>query len=227
MSNLKHVGRYIPTGRKCVVAYRTIPGDAYNCLIVTTENLDESYHDALIRVVESAAAQEAYELAEALTRSQFPDGSTMLAKLHAAGRLIKVPTDSVEMTPSIGVTINLAELNQIIAEQRGVAVGDLAIKPEVAETKKSDSEVKDIVQVKDLEIPTEEKSAGTSRLESQIAQLAEQVALLTGLVNSQLKNTSVQHATVAQHSVNAEPAISSEPVVEQPAAAKTTRKVTK
>ena len=226
MANLKHVGRYVPTGRKCVVAYRTIPGDAYNCLIVTTENLEESYHDALIRVVESSAAQEAYELAEALTRSQFPDGSTMLARLHASGRLIKVPTDSVEMTPSIGVTINLAELNQIIAEQRGVAVGDLSIKPEVAETKKPEAEVADIVQVKDLSVPLKETPESKTQLEAQIASLAEQVAALTNLVNSQLTSTTVQHTTT-QQAINAESAISSDSVVEQPAATKTTRKVAK
>ena len=130
MSNIKHVGRITTTGRKCIVAYRTIPGDAYNCLIIPTETLTDSYHDALINLVESSSGQSSYEFAESLARATFPDGSTMLPSLHAKGKLIKVPTGAVEMTPSTSVTILLSELNQIIAEQRGVTVDGLAIKPD-------------------------------------------------------------------------------------------------
>lgn len=133
MSNIKHVGRIIATGRKCIVAYRTLPGDAYNCLIISTENLSDSYHDALINLVESPAGQDAYEFAEVLARTQFPDGSTMLPSLHTKGRLIKVPTDAIEMIPNSNVSILLSELNQIIAEQRGVPVDELSIKPENSE----------------------------------------------------------------------------------------------
>jgi hypothetical protein len=42
--------------------------------------------------------------------------------------LIKVETSNVEMQPTPAVSILLSELNQIIAEQRGVAVDDLSIK---------------------------------------------------------------------------------------------------
>jgi hypothetical protein len=120
---LKHVGRIIATGKRCVVAYRTLPGDAYNCVIVP-----DSYHDAVINLVESNAGQSAYEFAEAMARSTLPDGSTMLAALHTQGRLIKIATDKVEMTPTPGVTVVLSELNQIIAEQRGIPVDGLSIK---------------------------------------------------------------------------------------------------
>jgi hypothetical protein len=109
------------------VAYRTIPGDAHYCLVVPTENMPDIYHDAIINLVESSAGQDAYEFAEVLDRTQFPDGSRMLPSLHATGRLIKVPTSSVEMTPTTGYSILLSELNQIIAEQRGIAVDELAI----------------------------------------------------------------------------------------------------
>ena len=133
MMNLKHIGRVIATGRKCLVAYRTLPGDAYNCLIIPTENLTDSYHDALINLVESPSGQDAYEFAEALARTQFPDGSTMLPSLHVKGKLIKVPTDAIEMVPNSTTQILLSELNQLIAEQRGVAIDDLALKPETEE----------------------------------------------------------------------------------------------
>ena len=113
--SLKHVGRIKASNKKVLVAYRTLPGDAYSALVVPTESLDDQYHNALINLVESATAQEAYEFAEALDRTQFPDGSRMLPSLHSKGRLIKVGTDQIEMTPSIGVAILLSELNQIIA----------------------------------------------------------------------------------------------------------------
>jgi hypothetical protein len=129
MQSLKHVGRIKATGKKVLVAFRTLPGDAYSALVIPTENMPDEMHNAIINCVESPAAQEAYEFAEALDRTQFPDGSRMLPNLHSKGRLIKVNTSQVEMTPTIGVTIQLSELNQIIAEQRGVAVDDLHIRP--------------------------------------------------------------------------------------------------
>ena len=148
MSNIKHVGRVIATGKKCIVAYRTLPGDSGYCLVVPTENLPDSYHDALINLVESSSGQEAYEFAEAMARSTFPDGSTMLPCLHSKGRLVKIATDAVEMLPNNGVAIQLSELNQIIAEQRGVAVDELSIKPETQQDR--NTQVKEIVKVKDL-----------------------------------------------------------------------------
>ena len=45
---LKHVGRVKATNKKCLVAYRTRPGDAHHCLIIPTENLpDFNYIDIL------------------------------------------------------------------------------------------------------------------------------------------------------------------------------------
>ena len=128
MNEIKHVGRVKSTGKKCLVAYRTLPGEAHSCLVVPTENLPDSYHDALINLVQSTAGQDAYEFAEAMARTNFPDGSIMLAALHTQGRLIKLETSNVEMQPAPQVAILLSELNQIIAEQRGVAVDDLSLK---------------------------------------------------------------------------------------------------
>jgi hypothetical protein len=133
MAELKHVGRVISTGKKCIVAYRTLPGDAYNCLVVPTENLPDSYHDALINLVESNAGQTAYEFAEAMARSNFPDGSVMLPALHSQQRLLKVSTDQVEMLPTTAFSIKLSELNQVIAEQRGTTVDDLSLKSSLNE----------------------------------------------------------------------------------------------
>jgi hypothetical protein len=134
MQSLKHVGRIKATNKKVLVAFRTLPGDAYSCLVIPTENLPDDMHNAIINCVESPAAQESYEFAEALDRTQFPDGSRMLPSLHVKGRLVKVATGDVEMTPTNNAKILLSELNQIIAEQRGIAVDELHIAPGSNET---------------------------------------------------------------------------------------------
>lgn len=152
MQNLKHVGRIKDTGKKVLVAFRTLPGDAYSCLVVPTENLPDEYHNAVINLVESPAAQQSYEFAEALDRTQFPDGSRMLPFLHANGRLVKVSTAQVEMTPVVGASVLLSELNQLIAEQRGVAVDDLHIKPDSHDVVKEVAKVKETTNTSVTEV---------------------------------------------------------------------------
>jgi hypothetical protein len=129
MQALKHVGRMKGSNKKVLVAYRTLPGDAYSALVVPTENLPDEMHNAIINLVESSTAQEAYEFAEALDRTQFPDGSRMLPALHVQGRLVKVSTDQVEMIPNVSTSMLLSELNQMISEQRGIAVDELHVSP--------------------------------------------------------------------------------------------------
>lgn len=127
---LKHIGRLRSTGKKCIVVFRTLPGDAYTCLVVPTENLPDSYHDALINLVESSAGQDSHEFGEVMSRTNFPDGSIMLAALHSQSRMVTVPTNQVEMLPTTNVSIVLSELNMIIAEQRGVPIDEISIKPD-------------------------------------------------------------------------------------------------
>jgi len=185
MANLKHVGRLVKTGRKVLVVFRTLPGDAYNCLVVATENLSDVYHDALIQAVESTGAQTSFEFAEVLSRSKFPDGSTMLPALHGQKKLLKVPTDQVEMTPNFTDKILLSELNQIIAQQMGVSVSDLAVKdgrnPNVEVTEVAT--VQDMIPIKKEDLlPPEEKAAMLRKqaeaLLSQAANLAAQADAL-------------------------------------------------
>lgn len=129
MADIKHVGRVKASGRKCLIVYRTIPGDAFSCLVVLTENLHPSYHDALINLVESNAAQTAIgEFADVLNRNIFSDGTNMLQSLHVQHMLTKIPTADIEMTPNSSTIISLAELNQLIAQANNCSVQDLAIK---------------------------------------------------------------------------------------------------
>ena len=125
---LKHVGRFASNQRKVIVAYRTLPGDPENCVVVQTENLDAAEHDALIQAVESNAGQSADEFATAMARVQLPGGRNMLKGFHATGKMLRVPTNTVEMTPDNKTKVMLDVLNQTIAEQRGVSIEDLALK---------------------------------------------------------------------------------------------------
>ena len=125
---LKHVGRIKSNKRKVIVAYRTLPNDPNHCVVVTTENLEAADHDFLIKLVESNSGQVAYEFAEAMARSTLSDGSNMLARFHTTGKMVRFPTDQIEMTPDTNTVIMLNELNQIVADQKGISVEDLALK---------------------------------------------------------------------------------------------------
>jgi hypothetical protein len=126
MNVLKHIGRITKTGAKVLVAFRTLPGESNYALVVPVANLSDSYHDAIMKVVESDQAQETFEFGEILFIRSFPDGRPMLRALQADGSLQKVATDSVTMTPTPNDVIELHQLNVLIAEQRNCAVDDLA-----------------------------------------------------------------------------------------------------
>ena len=123
----KHVGRLKKSQRKVIVAYRTLPGDPNNCVCVTTENLEAADHDTLIKLVESNAGQNSYEFVQAMARATLSDGSNMLARFHTTGKMVKMPTSEVEMTPDLSTKIDLDELNKIIAQQKGVTIAELSL----------------------------------------------------------------------------------------------------
>jgi len=139
----KHVGRVIKTKKKCAVAYRVVPGDPNNCLVVLTESLDAGEHDTLMNLIESQTGQDAYELGEAMARTQLPDGRNMLAGFHTTGKFQKVESNLIEMTPNNVTSIPLDELNKNIAEQKGVTIADLALKGEDGQTVQPNAETTD------------------------------------------------------------------------------------
>lgn len=150
MANLKHVGRQINNQKRCVIAYRVVPGDPENCLVVFTDSLEAADHDSLMTLVESNAGQNAYEFAEAMSRYSLSDGSNMLARFHVTGKLAKRPTKDIELVPNMQSTANLAEVNQYVAEQKGVTVEDLALQSNeqpVAQVQEQTTEVEDVAPV--------------------------------------------------------------------------------
>jgi hypothetical protein len=126
MRNLKHVGKMKNTGAKVLVIFRTLPGESGTALVLPTATLPDQYHDAIIQLVESDQAQDANEFGEIMFIRHFPDGRPMLSAMQQDGRLQKVPTDNVLMTPQINSSIPLDELNALIAEQKGIPVDELA-----------------------------------------------------------------------------------------------------
>ncbi|NBO28000.1 MAG: hypothetical protein EBX47_05265 [Synechococcaceae bacterium WB8_1B_057] len=125
---------------KIAVAYRTLPGDSASALVIGTNGLPDSHHDALMSLIESDAGQQANELADVLATRRFPDGSVMLAYLHSNGHLTKVKTSMVIMTPNVVTTLPLDQLNELIAKDKGVSVEDLAVKEDgSAPVKKTNS----------------------------------------------------------------------------------------
>jgi hypothetical protein len=122
---LKHIGRINNTGVKVLVIFRTLPGESDHALVLPVANLTDSYHDSIMTLVETEQAQSAFEFGEIMFTRTFSDGRPMLQAMQADGRLQKVATTLVTMTPSSKDSIILSELNGFIAEQKNCTVDDL------------------------------------------------------------------------------------------------------
>ena len=150
----KHVGKMKNTGAKVVVVFRTLPGESNTALVLPVAQLPDQYHDALMEVIETQQAQDAFEFGERMFMRSCPDGRPMLQAMQADGRLHKVATDTVVMTPTPTDSIVLSELNVLIAEQKNCAVDDLYTFVSGAPKKaKKDSEVKDTEPLVDPDVP--------------------------------------------------------------------------
>lgn len=125
MKNLKHVGKIKNTGSKVLVVFRTLPGESNQALVVQTAPLEDQYHNSLIDLVDSDQGQDVFEFGEIMFIRHFPDGRPMLTALRADNRLMKVPTDSIIMTPTPNTEIRLDQLNLLIAEQKNCTVDEL------------------------------------------------------------------------------------------------------
>lgn len=136
---MKHVGKMKNNSARVAVVYRTLPGEHLQALVVGTNGLPDSYHDTLMAIIESDSGQSANELADILAARRFPDGEVMLGWLHTRGHLKKVPTNLVLMTPNPQAQIPLNELNELIAQQKGVKVEDLAITDGSEKSNKKDN----------------------------------------------------------------------------------------
>jgi hypothetical protein len=125
MQTLKHIGKIKNTGAKVAVIFRTLPGESNAALVLPISQLPDSYHDALMQLIETEQAQQAFELGEMMFVRMFPDGRPMLQAMQADKRLQKVSTDLIIMTPTASNEVPLDQLNVLIAEQKNCAVDEL------------------------------------------------------------------------------------------------------
>jgi len=136
--HFKHIGELADGSKaKVVILYRTVPGEADNCLVVGTKFLPDLYHNGLMKAVESEGGQSADELADYIGRQTFPDGTNMLAMLHNDNYIKKFKTKEIMVTYGNAEDgrILLNKLNEMIAKEKGVSVKDLAKDPEAVEKK--------------------------------------------------------------------------------------------
>ena len=141
----KHIGELADESKaKVVIMYRTVPGEADNCLVVGTKFLPDQYHNALMKAVESDGGQDADEFADYASRQTFPDGTNMLSMLHNDNYIKKFKTKEVMVTYGNDKDgrILLNKLNEMIAKEKGISVKDLAKDPDAPAkktTKKADA----------------------------------------------------------------------------------------
>lgn len=122
---IKHIGKLKNTGDKVAIVFRTVPGESNNALVLPTATLKDEYHDSLMKMIESDQAQQTNELGEIMFTRTFSDGRPMLTAMQAEGRLKKVPTDNIIVTPTPTDEVLLSELNALIAEQKNMPVDEL------------------------------------------------------------------------------------------------------
>ncbi len=124
---VRHTGVLNNTGKNVVVAFMSLPEDPEHALVIDTDALPDNYNEALRKIVESVDGQSAENLADVLARRMTPDGSntTMLQKLHSAGRLQKVSVDLVTMTPRRGLNWPLRQVLEAMKQQESTQPADL------------------------------------------------------------------------------------------------------
>jgi len=111
----KHIGKH--GDRKVAVVFRTVSdAESHMALVCYTETLNREYADALMRSIEGAPGQQSDNLAEVLHRDLGPDGRPILEMLHREGKLKKVNTNQIIMTPNPSSTIRLDELNSLLTQ---------------------------------------------------------------------------------------------------------------
>jgi len=120
---IKHIGKH--GDRKVAIIFREVPGEEHMALIIYPQTLPVSFHDAIMKVIESPAGQQAENLGDALFRSLLPDGRPMLQTLHSEGMIKKVQAKQVIVTANAASSVNLDEMNGII---RKMKMGNEAIR---------------------------------------------------------------------------------------------------
>jgi len=108
----KHVGLH--NGKKVVIVQRMIPGEAHMCSVLYSQIIPSSYHDDIMKVLESVEGQAANEFVDILRRRTARNGNNLLHAVAQEGYLKKVPTNQVSVRPNSASDIRLDELNNLL-----------------------------------------------------------------------------------------------------------------
>jgi hypothetical protein len=107
----KHIGRIANTDQRVVVVFMQIPGKDDHSLVVSTDNLPERFHNAVMDIVESPEGQAERDLATVLGRRLLPDtGQNVMEALHTQGYMTAVHVDQVVMTPRPNMPFPLRQI---------------------------------------------------------------------------------------------------------------------
>ena len=113
MASIKHTGTH--NNKKIVVLFRQTPNEDHMALVVYSDQMPGTLHDAVMECVQSDVGQQADNLADALQRKTMTDGRIALTVLHQEGYIKKVQTSQVLMKPNAKSVVRLDELNSVVA----------------------------------------------------------------------------------------------------------------
>lgn len=132
MTQIKHVGRVINTGRKCIVLFRHLYdahgniADENNCIVIETERLHDAEHQDVMRIIESEAAQSTGDVYNVFNRNRLANGEIALEWLAANGHFKTYSTDNIMLTPDSNNSLPLDKLNNIVRmQQAGASEADI------------------------------------------------------------------------------------------------------
>lgn len=124
MSFFKHVGTV--NSKKVIIVQRQLSGDdAHMAVVIYSGIMPSKYHDDVMKLLESAEGQAAFEFRDILERRMMADGQNMLQALSHENYLKRVPASNVMVTPNSKSSIRLDELTKLLNQ---VGKGDEAIK---------------------------------------------------------------------------------------------------
>jgi hypothetical protein len=124
MTFFKHVGQ--ANGKKVIIVQRQLTGDdSHMAAILYSDILPTRYHDDVMKVLESAEGQAAFEFRDILQRRMMANGENMLQSLSSENYIKRVPQNAVIVKPNSKSSIRLDELNKLLNE---AGRGEAAVK---------------------------------------------------------------------------------------------------
>lgn len=124
----RHIGRLKNTDRRIVVVFLQIPNKEDHALVVDTDSLPDSFHDALMHVVDSIEGQQTPILANILNRRILPDtGQDIMSSLHVRGFMQAQPISNILMFPRPNMPMPLEDIIKMMKQTPAEAQADIEV----------------------------------------------------------------------------------------------------